>query len=284
MKKLILLLFIVLTSCSKEEIDIIEETSPLLQNTVGERFTPNLISDDISSNLEWLSVNSQGVKDYNQMIVDERDGHPVLSSPKSLRFHLKPGDCGTNLPWHNDCSTDRSRAELYEDYRQTAILGQEIIYSYGMFIPKNKYLKPQGPDLDFLLILSQIYYDDPEIDGDEKGQFYLVINTNQELQIVTHEPFTYKQDKRILLEEDVYDKWLNIKISLNIKDADSGVFTVYINGVEKFTTPYDFIPEIHPDPQYFLKVGIYNSFGSRATQPYLDQVVYYDNIERTTIE
>jgi hypothetical protein len=76
---------------------------------------------------------------------------------------------------------------------------------------------------------------------------------------------------------DIFDKWITVKMEL---DTNSNRFRLFLDGSIVFQDIYNFIPEVNIEPQYFFKVGVYNSFMSDAKREYRTQVIYYDNLER----
>ena len=277
---LFLLLFIL--SCAKEEIVkgyvYFNTKINYLTNTKGEIVRNNFIDSDISSSLEFQLVNDINVRDYNNLIVNKSDNHPVYSGERSLRFEIRKGECSTNT-FFDDCSNDRARTEVYEYNRVNIEPGMIQSYEYSMYIVSNEYFNP-GNDLNPyspLTVVSQIYFDDQGIEGDQKGQFYLVVDHDQNLRIRTHTPFTYNIDKQELIMTDIFDKWITVRMEL---DTSSNRFRLFLDGSIVFQDTYNFIPEYSIEPQYFFKAGVYNSFLSDAKIEYRTQVIYYDNLER----
>ena len=72
--------------------------------------TVNLPKDVASGNTYKKSLEGK-YKKYGMQVVNKEDGHPVRAGGKSIRFEVRPGDCGYNDTW-NDCDTDRERHEL----------------------------------------------------------------------------------------------------------------------------------------------------------------------------
>ena len=287
MKKLsIYLSLLFILTCAKEEVrreyayynpDTPAVTGYLTNNT-GEIVLNNFIDSDITSSLYFQLVNDINVQDYNNLIVNKSDNHPVYSGERSLRFEIRKGECSTNI-FFDDCSNDRARTEVYEFNRVNIEPGMIQSYEYSMFLVSNEYFNP-GNDSDLyspLTVVSQIYYDDQGIEGDDKGQFYLVVDHDQNLRIRTHTPFTYNIDKQELIMTDIFDKWITVRMEL---DTSSNRFRLFLNGSVVFQDDYNFIPESNIDPQYFFKAGVYNSFMSNAKREYRTQVIYYDNLER----
>jgi hypothetical protein len=284
MKKRYLAIALALASCSKDDpivqYEVIEvpKVSEYLNNRVGDIFNTSLIDADITSSIDFKLVNDLNYKDYNHLIVNKSDNHPVHSGDKSLRFELNEGDCSYNINF-NDCNNDRFRTELFESNRVNLESDAVVSYEFNIFLVKNDYFNPGSINDPYtpLTIISQIFFDDTGIEGDEKGQFYLLVDHNQNLSIRTHKPFTYNIDDERVLLTNIFDKWINVKMVINNKDS---LFQVFVNGNVAYQKSYDFIPEQYINPQYYFKAGIYNAFKSKAYRAYKNQVIYFDNLQR----
>lgn len=273
-----------ISSCAKEAVveeyvnSITTEVVDYLYNNTGEIVNNNFIDSDITSSLEFQLVNDINVQDYNNLIVNKSDNHPVHSGERSLRFEIRKGECSSNS-YFDDCSNDRARTEVYEYNRVNIEPGMIQSYEYSMYIVSNEYFNPGNDTNPYspLTVVSQIYFDDQGIEGDQKGQFYLVVDHDQNLRIRTHTPFTYNIDKQELIMTDIFDKWITVRMEL---DTSSNRFKLFLNGSIVFQEAYNFIPESSIEPQYFFKAGVYNSFMTDARREYKTQVIYYDNLQR----
>ena len=273
-----------ISSCAKEAVveeyvnSITTEVVDYLYNNTGEIVNNNFIDSDITSSLEFQLVNDINVQDYNNLIVNKSDNHPVHSGERSLRFEIRKGECSSNS-YFDDCSNDRARTEVYEYNRVNIEPGMIQSYEYSMYIVSNEYFNPGNDTNPYspLTVVSQIYFDDLGYEGDQKGQFYLVVDHDQNLRIRTHTPFTYNIDKQELIMTDIFDKWITVRMEL---DTSSNRFKLFLNGSIVFQEAYNFIPESSIEPQYFFKAGVYNSFMTDARREYKTQVIYYDNLQR----
>ena len=70
----------------------------------------NLPKDVVSGNKFKKSL-SKKYKKHGMQVVKKKDGHPVRAGEKSIRFEVRPGDCGYNEDW-NDWDYDRERDDL----------------------------------------------------------------------------------------------------------------------------------------------------------------------------
>ena len=271
-----------ISSCAKEEVieELVNSTTDVnyLYNNIGEIVHNNFIDSDITSSLEFQLVNDINVKEYNNLIVNKSDNHPVHSGERALRFEIRKNECSSNS-YFDDCSNDRARTEVYEYNRINIEPDMIQSYEYSMFLVSNEYFNPGNVNNPYspLTVVSQVYFDDLGIDGDQKGQFYLVVDHDQNLRIRTHTPFTYNIDKQELIMRDIFDKWITVRMEL---DTKLNRFRLFLDGNIVFQESYNFIPENAIDPQYFFKAGVYNSFISDAKREYKTQVIYYDNLQR----
>ena len=82
MKKLLALLVLSLFFCSKG----------LLAKTLVK------LPKDTSSGFKKVhkSLTGKYYKGYGMQVVDKKDGHPVRSGDKSIRFEVRSGDCGSD--------------------------------------------------------------------------------------------------------------------------------------------------------------------------------------------
>ena len=271
-----------ISSCAKEEVieELVNSTTDVnyLYNNIGEIVHNNFIDSDITSSLEFQLVNDINVKEYNNLIVNKADNHPVHSGERSLRFEIRKNECSSNS-YFDDCSNDRARTEVYE-YNRISIEPDMIqSYEYSMFLVSNEYFNPGSVNNPYspLTVVSQVYFDDLGYKADQKGQFYLVVDHDQNLRIRTHTPFTYNIDKQELIMTDIFDKWITVRMEL---DTKFNRFRLFLDGSVVFQESYNFIPENAIDPQYFFKAGVYNSFMSDAKREYKTQVIYYDDLQR----
>ena len=94
-----LFLLIFILSCATEEIvkEYLYFNTKInyLTNTKGEIVYNNFIDSDITSSLDFKLVNDINVQEYNNLIVNKSDNHPVFSGERALRFEIRKG----NLFW-----------------------------------------------------------------------------------------------------------------------------------------------------------------------------------------
>ena len=102
--------------------------------------TTNIFSKDISLPKDVGSGNTyskslgSGFKKHGYTIVNKKDGHPVRSGDKSIKFEVRLGDCGKDKPpgkW-NDCKNVRQRHELSGERFKG-----KVWYAYSIYLPKD---------------------------------------------------------------------------------------------------------------------------------------------------
>ena len=251
--------------------------------------------EDVFNGIDIQTVNTEGNKPYNCLITTSESGHPVYSGSQSARFELQPeeGDCGFSDGF-SDCDTDRSRHEISEKWipEYENIIGKKLTYEYSMYIPEVEYFSPHNTESNNpLTVISQIFSKsegentiDDDINTsscDPKALLYFVMEENK-LKYLTHKPFTWNQNEKILIKDNPYNQWIKIKIEINASTDQSGYIKLFIND-ELVNT--DNRPTLCStgNTSFDLKLGIYNSFLSQKNKPFLKQVIYYDDVRRTII-
>ena len=251
--------------------------------------------EDVFNGIDFDAVNTEGNKPYNCLITTSESGHPVYSGSQSARFELQPeeGDCGFRDGF-SDCDTDRSRHEIIEKWipEYENIIGKKLTYEYSMYIPEVEYFTPNNTQNNNpLTVISQIFSksegentidDDLNTSScDPKSLLYFVMEENK-LKYLTHKPFTWIQNEKILIKDNPYNQWIRIKIEIKASNDQSGYIKLFIND-ELVNT--DNRPTLCAtgNTSFGLHLGIYNSFLSQKNKPFLKQVIYYDDVKRTII-
>lgn len=275
MKNLILVLLLFLFSCNKEEIvpNIQVTTLNEKQEVVGTP-TVNVIDNDALGGIVFDNINKYNNKPYGSLVVTKSNGHPVFDGDRSARFEVRDGDCGWNDGF-SDCTTDRSRSELFETSNES-IIGKTISYTERIYIPEQIRFRPKG---DNLLVLTQVNY------SDTLNAFgaltYLVMENNNTLLIRTHKNFTWDWNKNYTITTSPYNKWIAIRYEIKTSTENDGEIKVFVDGILLFTETRPTL--ITKSGKVFMKFGIYNSFKSRAIENFSTQVVYFDGLEKKII-
>lgn len=253
---------------------------------------PSTNNTDVFNQMEFSTVNEVGNKNYNCLIVNSRNGHPVLDGEESARFELRPelGDCGFTPNGFSDCETNRSRHEIYENWipEYNNIIGKKVTYEFSTYIPSTEYFSP-NPSGKPLTVLGQVFSqsegDNTVNDGinsqscDAKALLYFVMEENT-LKYLTHKPFTWVQNDRAIIDKNPFDKWINFKIEIKVSIGNDGYIKLFVNN-ELFHEDKRPTMCSTGNKSLNLKLGIYNSFIQNKSKPFLKQVVYYDRIKRT---
>ncbi len=194
---------------------------------------------------------------------------PVRYGETAQRFEVREGDCGSNGSW-NDCTKDRERSELLGP----AHYGGPHWYAWSIYLPED---------------YPNIYPTKTAL-----GQFHLAGNgvsvmfQNQSwygrgggLWVDRFVSSQSSIQDEIISEEDLRGKWHDILVKAVWSKGDDGEFTVWVNGVEKYT--YKGFTSLNGS-SVSHKYGIYRSFVSRYKfmngddVPVPTQVVYYDEV------
>lgn len=272
-KLLIVLIFI--SSCKKEDI-ITKTPTPLdkTQDTVIGYSFEGILNYDVFNGAKFTNTNTYGNKPYGALIVNKNNGYPVYDGNESLRFEVRDGDCGWNDGF-SDCQTDRSRSEIHSTEFENYNLNKIVTYVTHVYIPNQTKFRPSG--INNLLVMNQVNYSDSL--GKVFGALsYLVMENNNTLLIRTHKKFTWIGLKDYVITNTPYDKWITLKYEIKMSDNEDGYIKVYAN--EKLLV-YENRPTIPSKTGILnLKLGIYNSLRSSATESYPTQIMYVDGISK----
>ena len=275
MKKIILFL-IVFSSCKKEEINLtnvlpFEKT----QDTVIGYSFEGVLNHDVFNGTKFTNTNKYGNKPYGALIVNKNNGYPVYDGNESLRFEVRDGDCGWNDGF-SDCQTDRSRSEIHSMEFENYNLNKIVTYISHIYIPNQIKFRPSG--INNLLVMNQVNYSDSS--GKVFGALaYLVMENNNTLLIRTHKNFTWIGLKDYKITDFPYDKWITLKYEIKMSYNEDGYIKVYQNGIPLV---YENRPTIPSKTGLLnLKLGIYNSLRSSATESYPTQIMYIDGVSKT---
>ena len=121
MNKIIKIIILVLFSCNFGFAEIIK------------------LPKDTSSGYKQFekSLTGEYYKDYGIEVVNKKDGHPVRSGEKSIRFEVRSGDCGKDAEgsW-NDCKNDRERHGLGAWEKNDSMSSGEYWFAWSIYFPK----------------------------------------------------------------------------------------------------------------------------------------------------
>lgn len=224
---------------------------------------------DVVSGWEFVRSLKLGFRPWGYTIVDAGDGHPVRAGRKSIRFEVRPGDCGRNSIGHSDCATDRERHELVQVGR-TQQDGDDYWYAWSIYLP------PDFPVVYPTKVALAQFHQHPEVIWmfrNGKGGYF--VNRQEEL------GRGYGFD-RILFDADMRGMWNDILVHVHWTAGEGGIFRVWVNGVRA----YDYRgPTMGRNTTVYFKFGIYRTFASlyrkaKGVDAVPTQVVYFDEVRR----
>lgn len=229
----------------------------------------DLNNTDISPVVKFWLFQLNNRQPYHCLQVNKADGHPTHLGDYSYRFELRPDDCTWSNSW-NDCTNDRSRTEIEDDHNNA--YGKEIIWDYWMYIPEQNNFKPAGTaflSVSQVLAMSANNY---------FGLTQLLISKENKLVIRPLQQYSFITEGDIPVVDNPFNKWINIRYEVKASATDEGYLRVIVNGkliLEKYGANV-----LDKDLRVILRLGIYNSSKSRATEPYNTQIMYFDTINK----
>lgn len=227
---------------------------------------------DVLGGLRFQTSHRINANDYGCLIVRKDQGHPVFDGAESARFEVRPADCSASASF-DDCKQDRSRHEINETTLEPTS-GSTLVYTTRLFIPEQERFKPRGRNT---LFLTQINF----VDG--AGLYgtlaYLEVADNGDLLVRTDKDFTFGIKAQYPVYQKPFGKWIKVMWEIRSTPAADGYLRVYVDDVLRVNESRATLPSATATNR--LKIGIYNVFKSRASEPYANQVVYFDGIART---
>ena len=229
----------------------------------------NLPKDVVSGNKFKKSL-SKKYKKHGMQVVKKKDGHPVRAGEKSIRFEVRPGDCGYNEDW-NDCDKDRERHEL----SGKRISSGEWWYAWSIFLPKD--FTNVSPTK---VALGQFHQ--------EKGHVVWMFQ-NQNFSIPggywvdNQVPGYTKTLDKVLTNEEMIGKWNDILVNVKWSKKEDGFFKVWVNN----KLGYEYMGPTKTKAKVYFKFGIYRSYLSKWIYSSRNkkkekgvpaQVVYFDEV------
>ena len=225
-----------------------------------------LPEDVVSGTKYHKSLTGKYYQEYGMQVVDKKDGHPVRAGEKSIRFEVRPGDCGKNTGggW-NDCKTDRERHELSGKPMSKGTWW----YAWSIYIPKDHiFISPST------LIIGQFHQLNDHViwmfnNGKSREGYYVENQIKENV---------FK--KKIILEKnDMHGNWNDILVNMNWTHKDDGFFKIWVN--DKLSYHYKGPTKTKKGKPYF-KFGVYRSHLSKwiknKKSEVPTQVVYFDEV------
>ena len=235
-------------------------------------FAGNIVKlpKDVAFGNSYFKSLSRNYKKYGMQVVDKKDGHPVRAGQKSIRFEVRPGDCGYNDGW-SDCDTDRERHEL----SGKRVSGGEWWHSWSIYLPK-----------DFVnvhptkLALGQFHQEKGHVVWMFQNQSF---STAGGYWVDNGVPGYTKTLNKILTQDEMIEKWNDILVNVKWSKKDDGFFKVWLNGKQV----YSFEGPTKTKAQVYFKFGIYRSYlgkwiysskNKKKEKGVPAQVVYFDEV------
>ena len=224
------------------------------------------LTSDVGFGDQYKKSLERNFKKHGVCIVEKSEGHPTRLGQQSLRFEVKPGDCGYDDSW-DDCKKDRERHELSSKRK---IKSGEYWYSWSIFLPDNfinihptkvaMYQFHQGHPSPPVWMFQNV-----------NGGYYI---DNQVRCCIS------KWVKPILEKKEMLGKWNDILLNVNWTHKENGFFRIWVNG--KLALKFKGSTKAKGTSVY-AKFGIYRSYMSRFkeknnTDKVPGQVVYYDEV------
>lgn len=201
---------------------------------------------------------------YGYEIID--DFTHSAPNKKIEKFEVRPGDCSWNKDW-NDCKEDRERSELSEQHKNTPA-GSDYWYGWSIYFPKDY------PNVfPTKVALGQFHQANSH-------PIWMFQNCRGGYHLDDHVS-GLKRQYTLVDESNLRGQWHKIEVHARWKKDDSGVFQVWVNGVQKVNYHG---PTMDAKDVYF-KYGVYRSFLSRYKTAHKvkdvpEQIVYYANVKR----
>jgi hypothetical protein len=231
----------------------------------------NVSDPDVLGPMQFETSQSINAKSYGCLIVNSADSQPVIDGNRSARFEVRPGDCSASTGW-DDCPNDRSRHEINES-NIASTQGQVISWETKVFVPTQPRLRPRGKNM---LSLTQINYGDNNNYGTVA---YLEVGENNELMIRTHVGLSFQILNKYVVAQNPVNRWVKVRYEIKSSANPDGYLKVYVDDVLAVDEQRVTLPSL--TAKNYLKIGIYNSYKSMASEAYDTQVVYFDGLTKT---
>ena len=236
------------------------------ENSKRFSFTP-----DVGFGNEYKKSLGNNFKKHGVCIVEKSQGHPTRLGQQSLRFEVKPGDCGYSdfqgKILHSDCKKDRERHELSGRRHNDG----EYWYSWSIFLPD-----------DFINIFPTKLAMGQFHQADESGGHvvWMLQNSGGGYHIDNQVNGYTRYEMEVLESKDMIGKWNDIIINSKWTHLKDGYFRLWVNG--KLLLNHSG-PTKTKGRKVYHKFGIYRSFMKRFkkynnTDKVPGQVVYFDEV------
>ena len=247
---------------------------PVSDNDPFGAIRSNTLDGDLVQGWAFVLKQATGFADHGCQVVGPP--HPVRHGRHSFRFIVEDGDCNSNDGW-DDCTTDRSRHELSQQWRTEAVYGEDLYpnrdgdefwYGYSMFLP-NETLQ-QGKSSTFI----------GQFNSDNSARFYLRDFKDGFGYTFNDRDYDLISQDIVASNADIRGRWVDITMHIIWSETDTGLIELYVNDelVETLTGP-----NMDGATRTTFDFGIYNAFISRCDCDSMPrQVMYFDEIRRGT--
>ncbi len=209
-----------------------------------------VLGKDLGFGHKWETKSRRRLKDWNIRIINSEEGLARLGK-KFLKFETREGYCSAShgkSKW-DDCKKGRNRAEIKSKWNYEIKPNKEFWHFYSFQIPSSIEQK-KGVKTSLWQIHS----------GKQAGPSWMIRFTkNSGLKIENHTSFP-PDEKVIIKRKNLFDRWYDIIIKVNLSNKITGYFSLWVNGEKKFK--YKGISRQSTAVRDPINFGIYNT-GSR---------------------
>jgi len=220
------------------------------------------IEDDGSGS--WDDFIVHGNNPHNRYCVDvvnKKAGHPVRKGKQSIRFEVRPGQCGGG-----DCGTNESeRCELIVD--AGSLHGNEYWYAWSVYFKNFKPISPVSPTVGQFKPMSGL---DTAI---EFITFYVSQNGLEAFFTIDRVTTSYP----VVSFGKLSNKWHDIVVNSKFSTRADGFVKIWANG--KLVVNRKGRNVVDKDDRYF-RFGFYRSNLYRTSNRNITHIAYYDELVR----
>ena len=212
---------------------------------------------------------------YAFKIVNKSDGHPVRLGEQSIRFEVRPGDCGLSPGGYDDCKHNSERHELNAIKEVNSLKGVTW-HTYSLYLPKDFPLdgyewigmgqfhtETSVPAFNF-----NVGYQGYELE--RRTACSLPENKNKDCS--SRDPQNYH--KMVIHQDDLRGQWHDMVFNGKWSVKQKGFFKMWVNG--KLVYHYQGSNLTSGEKEGF-NFGIYRE-PKKNTPKEVTQVAYYDEI------
>ena len=234
---------------------------------------------------KWKTAFINSLKDYSIQVVSSN----VRFGKKSIRFELRPGDCGVSKSGYSDCKNKSERHELVPQNKDRDIGYSGITWhSISFFAEKfdtskydhNSLFQFHGdgdgaPSFNFSLDNSGFTVQRrTACNVKEIAKKYGGGNWKSGLKACSTR---WKENAylRIMSKKEMFNKWNDVVFNIKWSEKQKGFLKMWING----GLIYHYIGSTDtPNESTAFQFGIYRYYGGRSISSGINQVAYFDEI------